>query len=406
MTATLVGASIALGVVFVGLGFALRVLSRYTRGARLGGAGTPIDVVARVGLGPRQGLAIVRVGERGVMLSVGEGGIRPVLELSGAELAAFTAERRHESRAIRRTTATGARWIRTLRSALAALAMAAVLVTGSVAVLDARTTGTPTMQEAERALPAGGAPAAGPALQPGTSAAAAGAALDSLTRSIFPPVRLQVGEEDGLRVNGTVGAVLVIGLMTLLPTLLLLMTSFTRILVVLHFLRQALGTQNAPPAHLLAALALLLTGFVMAPTLEEANRTAFQPWIEGTLSEGEMLTTAAVPFRSFMLRQTRESDLETFVDLAGATDVDRVEDVPFVALVSAFAIGELRTAFQIGFAVFLPFIVIDLVVAAVLTSMGMFMLPPTMIALPLKLMLFVLVDGWSLVVESLVSSFF
>src|SRR5690606_9577428 len=188
-------------------------------------------------------------------------------------------------------------------------------------------------------------------------------------------------------------------------TLLPLMTSFTRILVVLHFLRQAMGTQSAPPGHLMAALALLLTGFVMAPTLREVNATALKPWSEGQITEGEMLTAAAVPLREFMLRQTREEDLALFLDLSETGPVASEDEIPLTTLMSAFAVGELRTAFQIGFAIFLPFVVIDIVVAAVLTSMGMFMLPPAMIALPLKLMLFVLVDGWTLVVQSLFESF-
>jgi flagellar biosynthetic protein FliP len=195
------------------------------------------------------------------------------------------------------------------------------------------------------------------------------------------------------------------GLLTLLPTMLLLMTSFTRILVVLHFLRQALGTQNAPPGHLLAALALLLTSFVMAPTLREINEVALQPWVDGQMEEGEMLKAAVQPLRAFMLRQTPEKDLGTFLELSDSPQLESAEEVPLTVLVSAFATSELRTAFQIGFAIFLPFIVIDLVVASVLTSMGMFMLPPAMIALPCKLLLFVLVDGWTLVIQSLASSF-
>lgn len=198
---------------------------------------------------------------------------------------------------------------------------------------------------------------------------------------------------------------LVMGLLTILPALILMMTSFTRILVVLHFLRQAMGTQSAPPAHLVAALALLLSGFVMAPTLREVNQTALQPWMNGEIQQGEMMKIGAGPFREFMTAQVRDRDLGMFMDLAEVPQVSSVNEVPLVVLVSAFVTSELRTAFQIGFALFLPFIIIDLVVAAVLMSMGMFMLPPAMISLPVKLLLFVLVDGWSLIVQGLISSF-
>ena len=213
------------------------------------------------------------------------------------------------------------------------------------------------------------------------------------------------GETGGLRLNGTVGIVVMMGLLTLLPTLLLMMTGFTRILIVLHFLKQAMGTQSAPPAHLLAGMALLLTGFVMTPTLTQVNREAIEPWLEGKISQVEMMKTGVQPMREFMLRQTRESDLKTFVEMSRMPRPDTVDDVPLHVLMSAFVASELRTAFQIGFAIYLPFIIIDAVVASVLMSMGMMMLPPAMISLPFKLLLFVLVDGWTLTITSLVQSF-
>ena len=213
------------------------------------------------------------------------------------------------------------------------------------------------------------------------------------------------GRTAELRLNGTVGVVLMMGLLSLVPTLILMMTGFTRILIVLHFLKQAMGTQSAPPAHLVAALALLLTGFVMAPTLTEANRTAITPWLEGRMEQTEMLKVGVLPFREFMLRQTNEKDLRTFVEMSRIEQPDTPDDVPLHVLMSAFVASELRTAFQIGFAIYLPFIVIDAVVASVLMAMGMFMLPPAMISLPFKLLLFVLVDGWSLTIQSLVQSF-
>jgi len=221
----------------------------------------------------------------------------------------------------------------------------------------------------------------------------------------LPSMDLQVGDEEGFSISGPVGTVLFIGFLTLLPTVLLLMTGFTRILVVLHLLKQAMGTQTAPPAHLLAAMALLLTGFVMAPTLTEVNRVALTPWIAGEMDEVEMMKSASVPFRHFMLESTGENELVAFMDMRGGDRPETVDEIPLTVLTSAFVTSELRHAFQIGFALFLPFVVIDIVVASVLMSMGMFMLPPVMVSLPFKLLLFVLVDGWSLIVGGLVQSF-
>jgi flagellar biosynthetic protein FliP len=231
--------------------------------------------------------------------------------------------------------------------------------------------------------------------------------IDPMLSKLAPQMDLRVGGKDqgGLRLSGTVGIVVMMGLLTLLPTLVLLMTGFTRILIVLNFLRQALGTQNAPPAQLIAALSLILTGFVMAPTLSRVNETALQPWMSGKMEQGEMMKTAVIPFRDFMLKHTRDHDLQVFIDMSGGVAPQNEDQIPLVTLVSAFATSELRTSFQIGFALFLPFIIIDIVVSSVLMSMGMFMLPPAMISLPFKLLLFVLVDGWTLVVQSLVTSF-
>lgn len=246
----------------------------------------------------------------------------------------------------------------------------------------------------------------------GTSAPASGASnaattTDAMLTKLAPQMDLRMGGkgDQGLHLSGTVGIVVMMGLLTLLPTLLLLMTGFTRILIVLHFLRQALGTQNAPPAALVSALALILTGFVMAPTLTKVNETALKPWMDGKIEQTEMMQTAVVPFREFMLAHTRDHDLQVFIDMSQGPQPKTEADIPLVTVMSAFATSELRTAFQIGFAIFLPFIIIDIVVSSVLMSMGMFMLPPAMISLPFKLLLFVLVDGWTLVVQSLVTSF-
>jgi flagellar biosynthesis protein FliP len=233
-------------------------------------------------------------------------------------------------------------------------------------------------------------------------------AADDAIMRMMPQMDVKLGETKeggGLRLNGTVGIVVMMGLLTLLPTLMLMMTGFTRILIVLHFLKQAMGTQGAPPAHLLAALALLLTGFVMAPTLTEVNRSAITPWLDGSITQVEMLKTGVKPMREFMVRQTRQADIKTFVEMSRMPQPETIDDVPLHVLMSAFVASELRTAFQIGFAIYLPFIIIDTVVASVLMSMGMFMLPPAMISLPFKLLLFVLVDGWSLTIQSLVQSF-
>lgn len=250
-----------------------------------------------------------------------------------------------------------------------------------------------------------------PAAAPNGNAAAATPApiaADDAVMRMMPQMDIKLGgsgEGEGLRLNGTVGIVVMMGLLTLLPTLILMMTGFTRILIVLHFLKQAMGTQTAPPGQLLAGMALLLTGFVMGPTLAEVNRTAVTPWLDGQMTQVEMMKTGVQPLRAFMLKQTRESDLKTFIEMSRMPRPATVDDVPLHVLMSAFVASELRTAFQIGFAIYLPFIIIDAVVASVLMSMGMFMLPPAMISLPFKLLLFVLVDGWSLTITSLVQSF-
>jgi flagellar biosynthetic protein FliP len=174
---------------------------------------------------------------------------------------------------------------------------------------------------------------------------------------------------------------------------------------VLHFLRSALGTQTVPPNQLLVALTVLLTGVVMNPVLMQAQRTALQPYFDGRITQVEAYSRGVLPFREFMLNNTREKDLTLFTSLSGQRGVASVEDLPTVTIVSAFVTSELRTAFQMGFLIFLPFVVVDVIVASVLMSLGMFMLPPAMISLPFKLLLFVLADGWTLVVQNLVASF-
>jgi flagellar biosynthesis protein FliP len=198
---------------------------------------------------------------------------------------------------------------------------------------------------------------------------------------------------------------MVLTVLTLAPAIIILMTSFTRIIVVLSFLRQALGTQQMPPNQLLVGLALFLTLFIMSPFLTKINSEALQPFLENKINQEEALNKALVPIRGFMFNQTRDQDLSLFVKMSKAERPKTRADVPTTVLVPAFVLSELKTAFTIGFIIYLPFLVIDMVVASVLMAMGMMMLPPVVISLPFKIMLFVLVDGWALIVGSLVQSF-
>jgi flagellar biosynthesis protein FliP len=195
-------------------------------------------------------------------------------------------------------------------------------------------------------------------------------------------------------------------LLTFLPALLLSMTSFTRIIIVLAILRQALGTAQSPPNQVLAGLALFLSFFVMSPVLDQAYQRGVAPYMAGQVSLEQGLKDGVAPLREFMVAQTRQSDLGLFAHLAGDVQIDGPDSIPLRLLIPAFVTSELKTAFQIGFLIFIPFVVIDLVVASVLMSMGMMMLSPMLISLPFKLMLFVLVDGWALLVQTLAASFY
>jgi flagellar biosynthetic protein FliP len=192
---------------------------------------------------------------------------------------------------------------------------------------------------------------------------------------------------------------------TLLPAALLMMTAFTRIIIVLAILRQAIGVGQAPPNQVLVGLALFLTLFVMSPVVDRIRVEAVTPYMAGTIDTTTALERGVIPLKKFMLEQTRESDISAFVRISGGKGFDKPEDVPLTILVPSFITSELKTAFQIGFLLFIPFVIIDLVVASVLMSMGMMMLSPVLISLPFKLMLFVLVDGWTLVMGSLAGSF-
>lgn len=203
----------------------------------------------------------------------------------------------------------------------------------------------------------------------------------------------------------TIQIFLLLTILSLAPGLLIMTTSFTRIVVVLSFLRTAMGTQQAPSNQIILALSMFLTFFIMSPVWQQVNRDAYQPWKAQQISQELAMERAVKPVRKFMLSQTREKDLALFVSLSKLPRPKNADDIPTLTIIPAFMISELRTAFQIGFLIYIPFIVVDMVVASVLMSMGMMMLPPVMISLPFKILLFVLVDGWGLVIESIVKSF-
>ncbi|GAF24295.1 LOW QUALITY PROTEIN: flagellar biosynthesis protein FliP [Bacillus sp. JCM 19047] len=203
----------------------------------------------------------------------------------------------------------------------------------------------------------------------------------------------------------TLQIVLLITILSIAPGILILMTCFTRIIIVLSFVRQGLATQTTPPNQVLIGLALFMTFFIMAPVIQDVYESAYIPLTEGELTGEEALDAAIVPIKQFMAQHTREKDLALFMGYGGYEQPETLEDVPITALIPAFAISELKNSFQIGFLIFIPFLVIDMIVASILMSMGMMMLPPVMIALPFKILLFVLVDGWYLVVQSLLISY-
>ena len=523
----LAGLGVVAALAFVlGLGaLALWIVKRFAAGGLAKKTRVQVEVVQRMSLGPKTGLAVVRVGERVMAISIGEGGVRPLFDLDESDrqriiatspmpvsLAPSTEAEAALNKMASKLVKSGKNIFDTYGPPSAALhsvpasALSQSAATVSIpqrgehefqamlgmslyntsriavavlaAVLAASLSAIPARSLLAQASPPPVIPVAAPTIQPpvvaplivapqpsppaapgltlppsasgvrpatpvtgtsgnrtlsrrpmsdmqfdsaaaaarsfrGRATAATPAAVGTVNGSddavmrMMPQIDLQVGDgkDGGLRLNGTVGIVVMMGLMTLLPTLVLMMTGFTRILIVLHFLKQAMGTQGAPPAQLLAGLALLLTGFVMAPTLTRMNSEAITPWLDGQITQVEMLKTGVKPLREFMVRQTRTTDIKTFVEMSRMPQPDGIDDVPLHVLMSAFVASELRTAFEIGFAIYLPFIIIDTVVASVLMSMGMFMLPPAMISLPFKLLLFVLVDGWALTIQSLVQSF-
>ena len=221
----------------------------------------------------------------------------------------------------------------------------------------------------------------------------------------LPVISIQVGEAGAGGPSVAMQIVLLLTVLSLAPALFVMVTSFTRIVIVLAFLRQALGTQQVPPNQVLVGLAMFLTFFIMSPVWDKLHADALQPYFDQKISQEEALTRAAKPLRQFMLNQVREKDLALFVRIAKLAPPKTPDDIPIHIVVPAFIVGELRTAFQIGFVIAIPFMIVDMVVASVLMSMGMMLLPPVLVSIPFKLVLFVLADGWLLVVGSLVGSF-
>lgn len=222
----------------------------------------------------------------------------------------------------------------------------------------------------------------------------------------LPEINLNIGQgEDPQQVVDSLRLLVLLSVLALAPAILMMLTSFTRIIIVLSFVRTALASQQTPPNQVLIGLALFLTLFVMAPTWSQLRQDALEPYLNETITQEEAFQRAEVPLKQFMMRQTREKDLALFVAISGEGQLLSRDQVSMVQLIPAFIISELKTAFQMGFLLYIPFLIIDMVVASTLMSMGMFMLPPVMISLPFKLLLFVMVDGWNLVVKSLVESF-
>ncbi len=222
----------------------------------------------------------------------------------------------------------------------------------------------------------------------------------------LPDISVNIGEgNEGAPGTSALSLLLLLTVLSIAPGIMVLMTSFTRIVIVLSFVRTSLGTQQMPPNQVLIGLAMFLTFFIMAPTISQVNETALQPYIKGELSQTEAFEKAAIPMKKFMFSHTREKDLLLFMKYTKTEKPASYEEIPLTVLIPAYAISELKTAFQMGFMIFIPFLVIDMIVASTLMAMGMMMLPPIMISLPFKILLFVLVDGWYLIVKSLLLSF-
>ena len=230
--------------------------------------------------------------------------------------------------------------------------------------------------------------------------------IDAVAANGMPLVNAAPAAGGGQDYTLSLQTLILLTSLTFLPAALLMMTGFTRIIIVLSLLRQALGTQSAPPNQVMVGLALFLTFFVMSPVIDKIYIDAYKPLSENSITMQEAMDKGAMPLKAFMMKQTREGDLALFIKMAQVEKIETPEQVPLLVLVPAFMTSELKTAFQIGFAIFIPFLIIDMVVASVLMAMGMMMVSPSIVALPFKLMLFVLVDGWQLLLGSLVQSFY
>lgn len=221
----------------------------------------------------------------------------------------------------------------------------------------------------------------------------------------LPGINIEIGNGDEQSGTSALSLMLLITVLSIAPAILVLMTSFTRIVIVLGFVRTSLGTPTMPPNQVIVGLAMFLTFFVMAPTLGQVNDAALQPYLKGEMSQTEALSEAAKPMKEFMISHTRPKDLQLFMKYTQTEAPANVQDIPITVLVPAYALSELKSAFNMGFIIFIPFLIIDMVVASVLMAMGMMMLPPVMISLPFKILLFILVDGWYLVIQSLLRGF-
>lgn len=229
-----------------------------------------------------------------------------------------------------------------------------------------------------------------------------GAAIPAYATTAIPTVNLSLNPAgNNQQTAGTIQIIILLTILSIAPSILIMTTCFTRFIIVFSFVRKALSLQTVPPNQVLIGLAMFLTFFVMAPVFSEIKTDAYDPFVKGEIQQEEALKKGMEPLRGFMLKQVRTKDLALFVDMSNVTDVEAYTDVPTTALIPAFILSEIRTGFEIGFLLFLPFIVIDMVVSSVLMSLGMMMLPPVMISMPFKILLFIMVDGWNLLVEKL-----
>ena len=230
--------------------------------------------------------------------------------------------------------------------------------------------------------------------------------VNAFAEAGIPAMSVVTNADGGQTYTLSIQVLIIMTILTMLPAALMMMTAFTRIVIVLAILRTAIGTAQTPTNQIIIGLSLFMTIFVMSPVLDSINKDALQPYLNETISSGKALENAQQPISEFMMRQTRESDIDLYARIAGIENIESADDIPFTILIPAFVTSELKTAFQIGFLLFVPFLIIDLVVASVLMSMGMMMLSPLIISLPFKIMLFVLADGWTLVLGTLATSFY